>query len=364
MNLPDLLKRRDRALGRVCEHIEPCAHRAGGVQMLGLRLPHGAELELTELMTFDEMRVLPRDLGWAAALDGASRASGRLRIAAVVDGAEHPVAAQDLSAKTDREWHPLRFEWPTELLDADATGLILRAETKGDGVVYLGVTEVFDLRRPLLAMADGVGIEVGPGANPQVLPRRGTDVRYLERSPIEEWSELYRKTQARELPSRVRKLWDRYVVGDAQQLDIVEPASIDFVFSSHVFEHFVNPLGTLAAWRRRLRAGGRVLGVVPDAHNCFDLRQPLSRERDWQREWHDEIWEPEDHHYEKWCAYTEPRVTPANLRERGYSIHAHYYTPETFAQLLDLAVQELGYARCQVRTLRNNKDFAWLLTAP
>ena len=61
--------------------------------------------------------------------------------------------------------------------------------------------------------------------------------------------------------------------------------------------------------------------------------------------------------------YTEPRTTVQSLKDRGYSVHVHYYTPTTFGQLLDLAVQRFGYHGFDVRSTPNNKDFAWALHA-
>ena len=366
MNLLDLVKRKDRALLQMPAGIEPCVHRSGGQAMHALRLPVGCTLRIAELLAFDEMGVPPRWIGWAATPERASR-GGHLTLRIAVDLGPGDRTVDVAACRLDRHdadrWLPLRCEWPLPLRTAaDAHLLVEVGGTAGDAVV-LGVADVVDLRGPILALATGTGIEIGPGMNPQVQPSRGVAVRYLEQHPVEEWARIYPKQQLDDVPRHVRALWQHYITGNAQQLETIDDGSLDFVFSSHVFEHLVNPLGTLAVWKRKLRPGGRVLGITPDAHNCFDLRQPLSRAREWLAERDAAVWSCQDRHYERWVRYTEPRTTVQSLKERGYSVHAHFYTPATFGQLLDLAVQELGYRSFDVRSTPNHKDFAWALHA-
>jgi len=52
--------------------------------------------------------------------------------------------------------------------------------------------------------------------------------------------------------------------------------SYDVVLSSHVIEHFANPLAELAAWRRVLAAEGWVLMVAPHRAGTFDHRRPVT----------------------------------------------------------------------------------------
>lgn len=106
-------------------------------------------------------------------------------------------------------------------------------------------------------------------------------------------------------------------------------------------------------WKRKDRA----LRDAPP----FDLRQPLSRPTDWLREHDTRAWDHEDRHYERWVRYTEPRTTVQSLEDRDYSVHVHFYTPVTFGELLELAVQRLGFHAFDVRSTPNNKDFAWAL---
>jgi SAM-dependent methyltransferase len=361
MNLIDLLKRKDRALAAPAEGLEIGVLACDGVKMSGVHWPVGARLELRGFLAFDELRGWPRELGWSVTCKAPLlRKCGAAGLRAWIAGLlpePIPVAATDAEAG---RWRTVRFDWPLALLEPADPSLRLEVHGEAGASLFLGVCEAVDLRKPILALARGQGIEIGPGMSPQVLPGPAVDVRYLERTTLTQWQDLYSKGGATPRPD-LERLWQRYIVGDAQRLDGIADASQDFIFSSHVFEHLANPLGTLAAWHARLRPGGHVLGVVPDAHSCFDLRQPLSTAAEWHEEWSAGIWDCQQRHYEKWCRYTAPNLTPERLRAASYSIHAHYYTPATFATLLQHAVERLGYRSFHIHSLRNNKDFTWAL---
>jgi SAM-dependent methyltransferase len=363
MNLVDLWKRKDRALLAPPPAIEPCLHRTADVAMHALRLPANTTLRIGELLSFTEMRVPPRWNGWAATVDAGTSGTATLRLAVDLGPGSRTeeVASLGLRAADADRWLAIRCAWPAFAGDAADANLLVEVTGQENDSVVLGIGEAVDLRAPLLALAKGRGIEIGPGMSPQVVPTPEVEVRYLEQYPVEQWARLYPKQDLNAVPERVRALWTNYITGNAQRLEVIEDGGLDFVFSSHVFEHLVNPLGTLEAWKRKLRPGGRILGVTPDTYNCFDLRQPLSTPLEWLAEHERGTWSLEDRHYERWVRYTEPRVTVQSLKDRGYSVHVHFYTPVTFAQLLDLAVQRLGFRRFDVRSTPNNKDFTWAL---
>lgn len=59
------------------------------------------------------------------------------------------------------------------------------------------------------------------------------------------------------------RVWDKED-GDAQYLDGLEDASVDFVHSSHCLEHLVDPKLGLHNWFRVVRDGGYLIISVPD----------------------------------------------------------------------------------------------------
>ncbi len=71
-------------------------------------------------------------------------------------------------------------------------------------------------------------------------------------------------------------------VGEALKVDIVAPGdaipvpdeSQDFVISSHVIEHFFDPIRALKEWLRVIRPGGYIFIVAPHKERTFDRARP------------------------------------------------------------------------------------------
>jgi SAM-dependent methyltransferase len=68
----------------------------------------------------------------------------------------------------------------------------------------------------------------------------------------------------------------RLHVIEGGELEGLPDAGWDVVLSSHVIEHFANPLAELAAWRRVLVPEGWVLMVAPHRGGTFDHRRPVT----------------------------------------------------------------------------------------
>jgi SAM-dependent methyltransferase len=373
MNLIELIKRKDRPLEKslidLSGEVTLCNHDCDGFRMRGISMPAGSSVKLHGFLRYGEFKYdLPRDLGWAVSIEKRwfSTPAPMRVVCSVLLSADNrvEVARQTLKDESPR-WWPLHFYWPSSIKEFPDAALLIEvgSSNRGNGsdAVVIGITEHFDLRKALFEYTRGKGIEIGPGISPQVLPSKGVQVRYLERSPIEDWERLYNRSGKYTISDAQRKLFPYYIIGNAQRLDVIENESLDFIFSSHVFEHFTNPLGTLEVWQRKLRPGGHVVGVVPEAHNCFDILQPLSKEEQWLEEWTEGVWEYDARHYDKWCHFTQPWASPEHLKKTGFAIHAHYYSPRTFGRLMELAVQRLGYSNSHIRSTRNHKDFGFVL---
>ena len=231
----------------------------------------------------------------------------------------------------------------------------LRLENTGREPALISVGPMFNPREKLIPLIRGVGVEVGPGTNPQILPSRDVEVRYVETMSAEEWAKIYAKQRPNDVTT---SLWDNYVVASANELEIFDDGSLDFVFSNHVFEHLVNPIGVLGNWNRKLRAQGIVAGAIPDARFTFDLRQPLSTLEECIEEAKRGSFHFERSHYARWCKYTAPYNTPEDLIARRYAIHAKYYSPDTFLDLLRYCT---GWSNVAVQSTQNGKDFSFLL---
>jgi SAM-dependent methyltransferase len=65
-------------------------------------------------------------------------------------------------------------------------------------------------------------------------------------------------------------------IAEGGTLEGVQDDVYDAVLSSHVIEHFANPLRAVENWRRVTRPGGLLLTVAPHKAGTFDHRRPLT----------------------------------------------------------------------------------------
>lgn len=78
--------------------------------------------------------------------------------------------------------------------------------------------------------------------------------------------------------------------GEVAKVDIVAPGDdlpfkngeLDFVISSHVLEHFADPISAIIEWCRVIKPGGMVFMIVPHAYRTDEhaLRVPLQHHID------------------------------------------------------------------------------------
>ena len=348
MNLFDIVKRKDRCVVAADGAVEP--FRDDKPQMhCGVVLQPSASLKLKRADEFVVMETFPRDLGWSILANDSVTSSFEILVHSSDGRYSASIATVDTKGA-------VLLTWPS--WSGLVSGYDIEIINSSKKPVYLKSGPVFDPRAAALAYLRGTGVEVGPGSNPFVKPGPNVDVHYLEALPIDEWLRNYGKHI--EVTPEKQELWSRYIIGDAQRIESCAAASLDFIFSNHVFEHLMNPLGVLENWSKKLKNTGVVVGVVPDLRYCFDLRQPISTAIDWLSEYESGIWSLTPEKYEKWCRYTAPYNTPEDLALRNYSIHAHYYTPSGFRQLAKIAIERGYFSHIFLNTSPNNKDFGWI----
>jgi SAM-dependent methyltransferase len=195
----------------------------------------------------------------------------------------------------------------------------------------------------------GVGIEVGPGHNPFVLPLPGAVVRYVDRWNPSENSELFPELDPDAFPQP-----DIIANFDLDRLSALGDESQDFVICSHVLEHLADPLGFLADIHRVLCPGGVVLILLPDRHRTSDhLREPTALAH-LVADHAAAVTDVEDAHIEEFVSTAYPsgartleEASPAARRElldthRRRSVHVHCWDEQEFSAVLSYAVERLG----------------------
>jgi SAM-dependent methyltransferase len=319
--------------------------------MRGIELEPGTILRLKDAHTYNLLWDRPSDFHWQIAQGEGVRVI-----------AEAHVHTQPSSVIVDErlagpEPRSLLFEWPLWTMDS---GFDIVIEAVGDQPVMLIVGRLLDPRLKMRPLIQGYGLELGPGLAPRIRPSEGINVEYVEEKTPDEWQEVYGHGKA-SMAELTPDVLERYRVASAVTLAEWEPASLDFIFSNHVFEHLVNPLQVLRNWLGRLRPGGALLAVVPDTRFTFDLRQKTSTLEEMLAEESAGGHEIADEKYQRWCDFTAPYNTIENLKQRNYSIHVHYYTPALFRSMADLLIERGECKGVFLDTVPNNKEFGVVL---
>lgn len=250
-------------------------------------------------------------------------------------------------------FEPVVLPWPVEPFEGE-----LDLEIYCSGPAPAFIASHFDLdRRVLFSRCRGKGVELGPGPNPHILRSDQTDILYVEQKSPDEWVSLYGDHYKMDFNPALAPF---YVVGEAHTIP-VPPGSLDFIYSSHVFEHLVNPLGHLEIWSRLLRKGGEVLMVVPDYIGSKDYLADPTGMDELLEEFRKGTFTPTFEHYRR---YAEARSAPdkaQKLFDSKSSIHMHYYTNDNMHDLLDCSVKRGDFEKFTILHSPNAKDFHVIL---
>ena len=341
-----MLHREDPNL-RIEGNVVPAKHDIGEETWRGLDLQAHSGFTIPDVRRFINFRAFPATCGWM--VETPPKLS--LKLSFRDHGTDEELSSRLFSGS----FQPVTLPWPRSHLGA----LDIRVEAVGTGRGAIFLANHRALSRDwLIELARGTGVEIGPGPQPQILAGPGVDVSYVEQMPPGEWNELYNK--GGKYPVRP-ELWGNYVVGEASRLPFAD-GSLDFIFGSHVFEHLVNPIGHLKAWREKLAPGGKVICVVPDLGGTKDALQDRSSFDEWRKEFKQDLWKPTEQHYARHLRLPTDHAFLRDALDRQSSIHAHFYDNLNCQQLLKFAVDQLGYADFFIEHTPNHKDFHFVLT--
>lgn len=345
MNLHYLLSRKHKRLD-AHEAVTPSAMAAGGRKWRGATLPAGTGVTVRKATECDPFRQRASTVGWYAC----SRADGgvlNIRLRDSSSGALVESSAMPLSG----ELREIRIPWPKEPLPGHLD-LEIASDADASGDLFVAANHVLDRPR-LIRMCIGKGVEIGPGPRPQVLPTDSVDVSYVEQTHPERWGELY--GGGAEI-SFDPILASRYVVGDANRIP-AEAGSLDFIFSSHVFEHLANPLGHLEQWARLLKPGGRIVMVIPDYIGSKDFLMEETALDELLSEYRAGSFEVTSQHYQAYGRARESAEMAERLEAASASIHVHFYSNAGMSRVCRWAVENLGYGAFSIEHVQNSKDF-------
>ena len=158
----------------------------------------------------------------------------------------------------------------------------------GTGSAKLGQVTTGNMDRTKIILEgigkEALGIEVAPWLAPVAARRDGYNVRIID---VFDTETLRSRGPAdphqadRDLGLLEEVDW----VGSATEIATLVPADlhgkIDYIVSSHNFEHLANPIKFLNGCATVLRPGGILTMAVPDRRGCFDFFRPHTVIGDW-----------------------------------------------------------------------------------
>lgn len=314
-----------------------------GLTWRGVRVGNGGSIYLDRATECEPFRSRCGSPGWfVRGIGGRAELSVRFR----ADG--ELVAERNLTASEDG-LDPIVLPWP---ITPSAEPLDLEIACAGPAPVF--VASHFELDRSLLlSRCKGKGVELGPGPNPRVLPAPGVDVLYVEQKTPAEWAALYGDHYKMDFDPALSPY---YVVGEAHDIPAA-PESLDFIYSSHVFEHLVNPIGHLKIWSGLLRKGGEVLMVIPDYIGSKDYLATASTMEAILAEFRSGTYDPSLEHYQRYAAARGLPKKAQKLFDLKSSIHMHFYTNDNMRSLLEHVVQAGLFESYSIVHSANAKDF-------
>lgn len=224
----------------------------------------------------------------------------------------------------------------------------------GSTPVFIGISRTLE-RKTLSSLCKGKGIEIGPGITPQIHPSASVEVLYAEEKGREDWLQTYAykrdkyDTDVDSLP------WEHYRTAPAIHLP-AENNSLDFIFSSHLLEHVVNPIAHLEHWLSKLKPGGIIAGIMPHADYSVDYNLTPSMLVTMAMEYQRKETKPTLQHYRTiFGKDAETRMA------EGRTLHVHFYNERNLQELLAFAAAQLPMAHSRIIWERNYKEFFFII---
>ena len=183
----------------------------------------------------------------------------------------------------------------------------------------------------------GEGLEIGALDSPLRLPE-GAHARYVDRLNMTELREHYPGLN----------LIDIDIVDDGEHLTSVPLGSQEFIVANHFLEHCQNPIHTLQNLASKLKPGGVLYLVVPDADFTFDRKRQSTT---FAHVVEDHALGPEhsrEQHYREWVNLVEGHTEAAadqrvrSLMDMGYSVHFHVWRMHGLLEFFARSIDEFG----------------------
>ena len=121
-------------------------------------------------------------------------------------------------------------------------------------------------------MLKGDGIEVGAMSSPAIFKSMKT-IKYADIKTVDKLQESIKEIKIKGLYEDKYVDVDYIIPENDSALFNVQSNSVDFVFSSHSFEHAPNPVDSFIDYYRVIKDNGVVYTIIPNKNNTYDRKR-------------------------------------------------------------------------------------------
>lgn len=356
MNLFDIVKRLDHCLEYEGD-ISCCTYKPSSSNRSYFSVKMGplSTLRIRRIYEVNEFSVNDFDTCWQLFSDAPGGSASCIDFEILIEsGSPSQSVILYTSVSSNSETIVLRSPEPSSTLDSG--DLLMR--NKGTSTFFIAISPVTSNKQFLINSCKGKGVELGPGVNPHIIASEDVDVFYIEPKNSEQWIKTYNASCKAIDPALNH---ERFIFGDARDINKLFANRLGFIYSNHVIEHLLNPILVISNSLACLQVNGIFTGSVPSCANTFDLRQNPSSLCDLiyleEKDFRDIPLEC----YQRWVLRTEPRTTIESLVERSYSIHITFWSVGLLNDLFDLLIRRGLALSYEILYAPNAKDIQFIL---
>jgi SAM-dependent methyltransferase len=143
-------------------------------------------------------------------------------------------------------------------------------------------------------------------------------------------------------------------IAEASDLNFIAASNYDFVLSCHSLEHVANPIKALFGWKRLLKETGKLVLVLPDKENTFDINRPYTSFEHLIDDYNNEVGEDDETHFQEVISlhdFSKETVLLSkdelekrtNLNIENRAVHHHVFSLEVIKNTLEYVGFEIEY---------------------
>ena len=131
----------------------------------------------------------------------------------------------------------------------------------------LGLKLVYKDPKIISKYCKGFGVEIG-GASHQTFKFRAINIDISDHRSVEDCYSI----EQMKLGNYIKKV---DIIANGDNIPLADN-STDFVFSSHVLEHFYDPVSAINEWLRIVKKNKYVVCIIPHKERMFDRDKPCT----------------------------------------------------------------------------------------